>query len=507
MKRIFALLLAATMLLGMLGMTAAADDDRVLKAAYAGIASTMDPADVMTLNNAICCSNYYEGLLRRDTNYVLTPSIAESWDISDDNLTYTFHINQNATFTTGEKITAADVEASFHHFVEGAQNYVFKIIDTMNVIDDSTISVTLKSPMANFLSYLANPLYFSVLSAKALEEYGDEYGLDMDHIVGSGAYDITGWDFNVKMTFTAREDFFLGTPAIKNAEVYSITDSNGAMVALQSGDIDVYYVPVSGSNYATMQMASNIAMSEYESTKFENIHFLCETGIFSDVRMRQAVSMAVIAEEALLVGADGLGTVTRFPGDISAITAAPDYDSPYAYQYDLEAARALVEECGMKGAEVVIKAYTTEPYPTLSTWLQGVLTNIGLNASVEIMERGAWITACAAKEIEILILSWNGGTYDMDESLGNLLNSACASGAGNYGWYNNETVDALLKEARELTDEAAREEIYKQVIDIMYQDAAIVPLYGNSNAIAHSADLNLTESGRGYAFFDYSWNE
>lgn len=484
-----------------------ADTDRMVKIAYIAIADSMEPAGYLGIAEQICYSQVYDALLTRDANYEIVPGTAEAWTISEDGLVYTFTLNPNAAFSNGDPVTPEDVKFSIETFkASGAHGWIYEEVQEVNVIDDKTVEVILSSPKPTLLSSLASQNHFCILSKAAYEEFGDSYGSSVETTVGSGAYELVAWEPDVKMTFKAREDYFRGEAAIKNVENYQITDTNAAIVALQSGDLDIYFNPITGSAYETLQNADNVVLGEYESAKFECIHFYYPDGIFSDVRMRQAVAYAVKKEDALTIGVDGLGWTIRYPGDNPVFTANPDVDPTPSYEYDLEKAKALVEECGMTGAEVVIKSYNTDPYVPLSTWLQSVLSSIGLNATVEPMERASWLAACNAQEIDILILSWNGTAYDMDESFGALFYSGNVGTNGNYGFYINEEADELVLAARAATDTEERAAIYAELVNKMAEEVPFVPLYGVNSVIPRNAEIGV-DNLRSYNMYDYYWAE
>ncbi len=486
----------------------AGDTGRTVHVAYQAIADSMEPSGLLGVAETICFAQTYDALLSRGADNVIEPGIAETWEVSEDGLTYTFHLNQEVTWSDGEDVTADDVKFSLELFKEsGSHSWVFEEVQTVNVLDENTVEVILSSPKASLLSSLSNPMHFCLVAQHAYEEWGDEYGSSVDKIVSTGPYKLVDWQPDVSMTFEAREDYYRGTPDIQQLVLHQITDKNAAIVALQTGELDVYFEPISGSSYETLAADSSITLDEYLSARFECIHFYYKDGIFSDVRMRQAVAYAVNPEEALTVGAEGMGQLIRYPGDIgSVMTGNPDYTPSIQYEYDLEKAKALVEECGNVGAPVVIKSYNTEPYATLAVWLQSVLTSIGLDATVEPMERASFLAACDGEEVPILTLGWNGQAYDMDESLGNLVYSGSVGSTGNYGFYVEEEMDQLVLQGRAETDPEARKEIYRQMIEKIMEDVPLVPLYVVKTVIPHRADLT-TDNIRGYCMFDWNWVE
>ena len=373
-------------------------------------------------------------------------------------------------------------------------------------VDDYTVKMTLTRPNVVFMSTLATPMYGSIMPAHGDEQWGENYGTSVDTTLSCGPYVLTDWQPNVSLTFEANPDYYLGAPSISEVVYHEMQDTNAAVVALQTGELDVWFNPITGTAYSTLSTADNIAIEEYVSGRNEAVYMYTQDGIFSDVRMRQAVAYAINPEEALAVGADGLGELISYPGDIGTeMTGNPDYDSEYAYSYDLDKAKELVAECGMEGADVTVKCYNTEPYATLGVWLQSVLVNMGLNATVEPMERAAFLEEMQNGKVEIMPLSWVGQTYDLDEVMGGAVYSANA-GSSNYSFYSDPDMDALVEESRAASDPEERQEIYTQIIDKFLQDVPFVPLYAVTFAIPHTTDI-VCNNAKSYSMYDYQWAE
>lgn len=199
-----------------------------------------------------------------------------------------------------------------------------------------------KTADASRLALMCNVQYGGVFSKKAYEEYGEEYGTSVDKIVSSGPYVATAWEDNVSVTFEARDDYY-GTPVdLKHLKYVAIADVNAAVVALQTGELDLYYNPVSGVALDTLRMADNVAISEALTCRNESIYMNCENGLFTDVRMRQAVAYAINKEEALEVCGSGLGEVVTYPCDLGdRVVGNPDFEPSITYEYNVEKAKAL----------------------------------------------------------------------------------------------------------------------------------------------------------------------
>jgi peptide/nickel transport system substrate-binding protein len=202
---------------------------------------------------------------------------------------------------------------------------------------------------------------------------------------------------------------------------------------------------------------------------------------------------------------DGLGQIITYPGDIGpAMTANPDFVPEITYPQDVEKAKELVKEAGKVGASVVIKSYNTDPYATIGTYLQGVLNDIGLKATVEPMERATFLSQLDAEMCEIFPLGWVGSAYDIEEVLGAALYSANIGTAGNDSFYIDAEMDAMIEAARADSNVEKRKELYKKVVNKFMEEVPFVSTFAFKSAIPRRADLT-TDNPKSYQMFDYRW--
>lgn len=510
-KKVIALALALLLMLSLAacgGTDAKTDNsDRVIKFGVSSIVKSFNPMKFLTINDPIGYLQVYDTLLQKyDGDF--TPCLADSWEISPDGLVYTFHLHEGVTWSDGEPFTAEDCVFTVNKILEEQPSfsYVFANVVSAEAPDELTYVLTISAPDATLLSYLCCD-FGVILPKHAYEEYGDSYGESVDTIVGTGPYVVTAWTPDVSVSYTARDDYFRGAADIKNIEYVTIADANSATVALQTGELDIYFTSISGVSVDTLNKVDSVSIDYFYTGRNDSIYMNCQNGIFSDVRMRQAVAYAINKEDALSIAFNNQGEVVNYPSDVGEImTANPDFTPTNVYTQDIEKAKALVEECGNTGASVTINSLSGEPWSTLSVYLQDCLNNIGLDAKIETLERSAMFDAVANCEAVIFPWSWGDTTYDFGNAFGIYVNSANAGMSGNFGWYMNDEVDELLNKAKASFDVTERQEYYKQVIEIYCEEVPSIPLYANQNAYAHSSDIE-TKNPVNYLLYDYSWVE
>lgn len=485
-------------------------EEREIVYGSASMITSFDMKNIVSANDMQAADQVYDTLVRK-INHEIVGYLAESYEISPDGLDYTFHLRDGVTFSDGTPFTAADVEFSSEYIRDECPqwSWLYKDLEDVEVVDDLTAVYHFKVADASRISTMCSTNYGGIFSKAAYEKYGDEYGSSADKIVGTGPYVVTEWKDNEYVKFEAREDYYMGAASIKNLKYVAIADANAAAVALQTGELDQYMNPVSGVNLQNLRNAPNVTIDEFLTCRNESVYMNCRTGIFTDVRMRQAVAYGIDKEDCLAVCADGQGQVVIYPCDMGdMVTANPDFVPSTTYEYDVEKAKALVEECGNLGAEVTIKSYNTEPYATLSVWLQGVLTNIGLNAKVETMERSAFLEQLNNEEVTICPFSWSNSSFDFGAAVGIYMNSANVGTSGNFGFYENPVADELIAKGNSATSEEERAGYYKELMELYMKDVPSVAIYANKSAIAHSSDIECVDpSSAWYGMYLYHWAE
>ncbi len=485
---------------------AVTDPDRLVTYASTSMITNFDMKFITSASDIQAADQVYDTLVRK-INGEIIGQLADSWEISEDGLQYTFHLNENAVFSDGTPITAEDVKFSTEYIRDECENWawLYEDLDEVEVVDEHTAVMHFSTADASRISTMCYSQYGGIFSKAAYEKWGDEYGKSVDKIVSSGPYVATAWEENVSVTFEARDDYYGPQPDLKHLKYVAIADANAAVIALQTGEIDLYFNPLSGVALDTVRMSDNVAITEALTCRNESVYMNCQTGLFTDVRMRQAVAYAINKEEALSVCGSGQGQVVIYPCDLGdQVTANPDFVPSHTYEYDVEKGKALVEECGNTGATVTIKSYNTEPYATLSVWLQGALNAIGLNAQVETMERSAFLEQCLNGEVEICPFSWSNSTFDFGSAVTVYMNSKNVGISGNYSQYVSEEADELIALGNAAGDEETRKEYYRQLMELYMEDVPSVAMYAVTNAIAHSNQLTM-EDANSYEMARVHW--
>ncbi len=440
----------------------------------------LDPHAVTATNDFRILMNVYDGLVRyRPGTLEVEPALAESWDISDDGLVYTFNLREGVSFHDGTAFDAETVVWNFERMLDEDHPYhftgpfplsfFFAAIEDVEALDASTVQFTLNEPFAPFLSNLAYPTGLMV-SPAAVMEHGDDFGRNP---TGTGPFQFAEWRSNERVVVTRNEDYWDGTPDLEAVIFRPITDANTRVAEMLSGGIDV------------MVEVPPVALGQFEGPGFSvvdqigpHVWFLilnAKEGPFADKRVRQAANYAINKEAIVNDVLEGTAGVSSGP-------VAPAFDWAYAgldpYPYDPDRARELLAEAGMEAPEITF--FVTEggsgmldPIP-MGTAMQADLAAVGFDVTIETYEWNTFlgrVNPGLEGQADMAQMSWMTNDPDTLPFLTLRTEAWPEQGGFNSGYYSNPEVDALLEAARVATDPEERARLYKEMQEIVQEDA------------------------------------
>jgi peptide/nickel transport system substrate-binding protein len=443
---------------------------------------SLDPHVVTAVNDFRILMNIYDGLVRyKDGTLEPEPALAESWEISDDGLTYTFKLREGVSFHDGSPLDAEAVKFNFERMLDEKHPYhdtgpfplafFFQAIDTVSAPDDSTVVFKLKEPYAPFLSNLAYPTGL-IVSPTAVKEYGKDYGR---HPSGTGPFKFESWESNTSVIITRNDDYWDGAPPLEAVVYRPITDANTRVAEMLSGGIDLM-VEVPPDNLD--QFRQDPAFKVYEQAG-PHLWFLilnAKEGPFADKRVRQAVNYAI--DKKALVDDVLQGTAEVAAGPTPPAFAWAYNDALEPYPYDPDKAKALLKEAGADGAKLTF--YVTDGGSgmldpvAMGTAIQADLAKVGLDVKIETYEWNTFlgeVNPGLEGKADMAEMSWMTNDPDTLPYLALRTEAFPDKGGFNSGYYSNPKVDALLEQARSSTDRDERARLYKEMQEIVRDDA------------------------------------
>ena len=421
---------------------------------------------------------------RGATNIV--PGLAESWEVSDDGLAYTFHLRSGVKFHTSESFTptrdfnADDVVFSFErqrsaehpfHAVSGGNYEYFQGMDMQNLIksvekvDDMTVKFTLNQPEAPFLANLGMD-FASIMSAEqadAMMAAGTPEQLDLTP-VGTGPFQLVAYQKDAVIRYKANPDYWAGKAAIDDLVFAITTDASVRYAKLQAGECHIMPYP-NPSDIAAMKADPNLTVMEQEGLNVGYLAFNTQKEPFTDVRVRQALNMAVNKEAIIEAVFQEAGKVAKNP---IPPTIWSYNDTVEDYPYDPDAAKKLLAEAGFPdGFETDIWAMpVSRPYnpnaQRMAELIQADWAAVGVKAKIVSFEWGEYLKRSQEGEHQTVLLGWTGDNGDPDNFLNTLLGcSAADSGTNRARWCDKE-FDDLVVAAKRTADVAERTRLYEE---------------------------------------------
>ena len=437
-----------------------------------------------------------------DGNSKIVPSLAESWDISDDGLEYTFHLRQGVKFHSGNDFTAEDVAYTFHRMltVEGGVNTEFidqikgadellagetDTLEGVEVVDDYTIKVTLKEPFAGFLASISSP-GVSIYDSEATEAAGDQFGMDPAVTVGTGPFEFASWSFNNQLVLTRNEDYWKGASGLPGVVIKIIPDTETQSMMFESGELDILDLDYAADSVDrfTETYPDQIVQGPRVGIVYFTMNFNKEP--FQDVRVRKAVQMSIDRQAILDALYGGRGQVEQgiFPHGLIGFN--PDQEE---IKYDPEAAKTLLAEAGYADGFDMEIAADSSASDTMTMALEIVsdqLAEVGIRAEIKNYDESTWLETRKSGELGSFMSTWSADYNDPDNFIYTFFGNEEKTRIRSINYPDTEVMERVAK-ARTIVNEDERLAEYKALEEkIIHEDAAWVPMFSRLHLFAVS---------------------
>jgi len=445
----------------------------------------------------------FNRLIEQNAKGELVPSLAESWTVSDDGTQVTFKLREGVLFHNGEELTAEDVAYTYNQAIATpATSAITSMMVEMTADDKYTCTLTLTEPFGAIESCVASA-YLGIVNKAADEADPDGYGRAP---IGTGAYKFVRWDIGDKIVLESNEDYWEGTPTIKDLTFKICLDTNAAMVALQNGEIDLCdTIPV--TQKAVAESASNLTWEACGSTATYFLQLETNKAPFDDVRVRQAFSCAINREECVVGACDGNAVAIEAMMNPDVECYPDDFVSSYGY--DPERAKELLAEAGYNESNPLQIEFTCMDDSRMLPIAEIVaeqLRLVGVEATIEKYERSTWLNKVRTEHDYLLALMNTSAGYNDADYLYGLFHSDYVGGR-NWGDVDDSELDALLEQGRSESDSAKRAEIYRQVVERMDEMQYVPAILQMDQPYVYNSDLQgfVANPNRRCFVFDYSW--
>ena len=489
--------------------------------------NTMEPTSLNTLLATYAydftpINAMIECLYRDDENDVPQPAGAETVDISDDKLVYTFHLREDATWSNGDPVVATDYEFAWQqalnpevasdyaymlYFIHNAEPYFNGEVEWsevgVKVIDDHTLEVTLDNPLPYATDLFAFPT-LAPINQKFYEEVGaDKYATDAEYFCCNGMYELTEWSHNSQIVFQKREDYWNADAVGPDEIVYKIiTDSQAGLNSYLSREID--YTDLDSGEVVQQAEAAGFEVGVKPARSSYYLIVNTEDEFMSNQNLRLALAYA-IDKQALIdtVYQNDNQPMTSFTPP--AIMGAAGADGPsfqealleergemYPASGDLEKAQeylqAALEELGCTVDELNLSIDCADDSLRLNcaTFLQEQWRqNLGIeNIAVNSMQTKQ---VSANRQSGDYCMSLGGWSPDYNDAI-NFLDLWVTDGGNNDSFWSNEEYDNLIAQATAEADEEVRQQYLFDAEEILAAEMPVIPLYWQCQNYSYNKD-------------------
>lgn len=483
---------------------------------------TMDPhaANVAPVTSFL--NNVYEGLVRRNQDMAIEPSLATRWEALPDAAGWRFHLRQGVTFHGGEDFTADDVLFSYERAIAEQSDVRswFAPVSGVRVVDDHTVDFLTTAPNPLFPDSIAN---FMILDRGWAEANGadvparDEEKFTTRNTNGTGPFILTAREPGVEIRLVPNPDWWDDAGHNVTEAIFNpIENAATGLAALLSGEIDML-APVPLRDVARLRETDGISTFEGLETRVIMLGFnhtaeglwqggeTTEGNPFADPRVRQAAAHAIDVEAINQVLMSGMAEPASqlLPEGLSGWSAA-HADRP---AHDVDAARSLMAEAGFADGITFGFRCTNDRYVNDEAVCQavtGMLQQAGLNAQLETMPVRNYWNELREGNFDMFLLGWSPGTFDAEHPIRFLASTPDGSlGTWNFGNFSDARVDELLPLIQSELDLAARQAMLDEVAGILQDRVAYVPLYTEPLVWAARDGIDLVQ--RPDNFFMLRW--
>ena len=470
--------------------------------------------DIRDLNPHLYAGEMYAQSILYDTLVSITADgyegcLAESWDISEDGCTYTFHIRPNVLFSDGEKCDANAILANFNAILENRERHTW--LEMMNLLvgvsapDENTFVIEMSEPYYPMLTELGCIRPFAMISPNCMINSSTKDGVN-GHI-GTGPYVLTDFVTDEYAVFERNENYWGEAPAIRKITVKVIPDNQTRIMALESGEIDLIF----GKN-----MIDADAISQYlDSDKFtvglsdppSPRHIVMNTTheILGDPAVRKALQHATDRQTI----SDGIFYGLEQPADTLYATTVPYCNVGLKpYEYSTETAAQILDEAGWvlgsdkmrakDGKQLALDLlYNSDSVTekTIAEYLQSAYLKLGISMTIHGEEEQSYRDNMKAGNFDMVFNICWGMPYDPQSSLAAMRAPVYGDYAAQQGLEDKAEIDDAITRILTSTDDAERQELYKSVLTNLHEDAMYLPLTYECNKALYTSALHGVHFG------------
>ena len=430
----------------------------------------------------------HDALVKPMPGNINAPSLAESWTLSKDGLTYEFVLRKNAKFHNGDPVTPEDVKFTFERYHGSGAKLLKEKVKEIQLAPPNRVRFVLKEPWADFMAFYGTSATGAgwIVPKKYIEKVGEE-GFKKAP-VGAGPYKLAGFNPGVEATFEAFPDYWRKAPSVKRIVMRSIPDESTRAAALKTGEVDIAYL-FGGPIAAELKKSSNVRIVAPILYGIYWLDFLDQwdpKSPWHDQRVRLAASLAMDRKAINEVEMLGLGRAT-------GSFVPPEFEFSLKVDppaYDPARAKQLLAAAGFPNGFDAGDLTPLPPYTSLGEAVANYLQAVGIRTRVRTMERAAFLSSWREKKLRGLLIGATGAAGNAAARLEPFVTS---TGIYAYGTAP-ELEDLYSRQVRE-PDRKQREALLHQLQKAVAERVLTAPIF--QQAFLCGVGPRVEEAGAG----------
>ena len=473
MRAPFVILLVVLAMCGAVAPAAAAPPDGTLAIGVhvTLVSRWLDPGETEALITPfMVLYALHDALVKPMPGGIMTPSLAESWSLARDGVTYEFVIRKNAKFHNGDPVTAEDVKFTFERYKGASAGLLKEKVKEIQTPAPNRVRIVLKEPWPDFMSFYGTSATGAawIVPKKHIEKVGEaEY---KKAPVGAGPFKLVAFQPGIELTMEAFADYWRKAPTVKRLVMRSIPDETTRAAAVKTGEVDVAFLfggPVAGDLQRSPGVKV-VAPLLYGVYWLDFIDQWDPKSPWHDRRVRLAASLAI--DRKAINQAEMLGL-----GKPAGAFVPPEFDFALKMEapaFDQRQAKQLLTEAGHPNGFDAGDITPLPPYTTLGETVSGMLQSVGIRSRVRTMERATFMSTWREKKLRGLVIGATGAAGNAAARLEPFFTKS-----GFYAYGSLPQIDDLFQRQAKEMDRKQREALLHQIQQVVADQVLAAPIF------------------------------
>lgn len=461
--------------------------------------SSLDPAFAKDQRNIWACHQLYNTLVELDEKLQIQPSLASSWEVSEDGLTYLFNLREDVFFHTNEifgtnekrKLNVADVVFSLKRLTDpkiaSSGSWIMQSVEEISEVSANQVKIQLKQAFPPFLGLLSMK-YASIIPI----EVGQTNFDFRKNPIGTGPFYFKRWEENEKLVFRRNPLYFEKDkngnqlPYLEAVAITFLPEKQGEFMEFLQGKIDFMsglhpsykdeLITLSGELSAKYADRIAVQKSPYLNTEYIGLYMDADNSLLKDKRFRQALNYGLNREVMMKYLRNNVGIPATKGFIPQGLPGALEKDR---YAFQPEKAKALIQEVkselGVNSLQLNIA--TNASYLDLMEYVQKEWAKLGVDVKIDVMPASTLLQQRSSGKLEAFRASWIADYPDAENYLSLFLSSNFSPNGPNYTHFNKSSFDSLYRKANQEIDVEKRINLYRQMDSLVMENAPVVPLF------------------------------